>query len=125
MSKAKNPRVTLRAVASFFLFLLLGALVGGLSARWALFETEMVRKALGEADGSLFHAMGLQFAFAWAQDRGEVEATRGYVEALLDSQDTLPPLLRPAVCLSAVYFGARHRGGGTDRRIARPRRPRP
>lgn len=90
------------------LLLLTGSTLGG--ARPRDWDPELVRRAVGAADGTPFHVMGLQFAFSHAQDRGALDEAGAHVEALLEAQDGLPPLLRPALRLSAVYFVARHVG---------------
>lgn len=90
------------------ILLLSGTTVGGIRPReW---DPALVRRAVGEADGSLFHVMGLQYAFAHAHDRGDVDAARAHVHAILAAQEAFPPILRSSLRLGTVYFIARHEG---------------
>lgn len=90
------------------ILLLTGTTVGGIRPReW---DAALVRRAVGEADGSLFHVMGLQFAFAHAHDRGDLSTAGEHVAALLAAQDAFPPILRPSLRLGVTYFVARHGG---------------
>jgi hypothetical protein len=90
------------------ILLLTGSSIGGVRPRdW---EPDLVRRAVGPHDGSLFHAAGLQFAAAHAQDVGDPEEAHRWVEAMLEAVDAIPPLMRGAVRLAAVYHTVVMRG---------------
>lgn len=81
-----------------------GATVSGVRPRdW---DPDLVRRAVGEADGSLFHVSGLQLAFAHAQDRGADDEARALMHSILEAEEVMPPMLRPALRLGMVYFVA-------------------
>jgi hypothetical protein len=92
------------------IFLLSGASYAG--ARPRDWDTALVRKAVGEADGSLFHAVGVQLAFSHACDRGELDAAREHAHALLAVEEVFPPMVRPVVRLGLVPFFALRAGEG-------------
>lgn len=88
------------------ILLLTGATVAGVRPRdW---DPDLVRRSVGEADDSLFHVTGLQLAFAHAQDRGAWDEARTWMHALVEAEEVMPPMLRPALRLSAAYFVAVH-----------------
>jgi hypothetical protein len=72
----------------------------------AAWDTDLVQRAVGTADGTMFEMTGRGFAVAHHLDAGRLDLARDHMTRLAASAAVLPAQSRPAILLEAAFMAA-------------------